>query len=90
MYTDNFCFGYIAVYCFFETFPGGWVGVGVGVTGWVVGISDFNENPVISLDLDFDLGFVKIDYIYEYLFPTSMSIEFSFNQNHIQPIPSAL
>ena len=52
MYTDNFCFGYIAVSCVFETFPGGWLGV--------VGKSDFNENPVISIDLDFDLGFVKI------------------------------
>ena len=31
------------------------------VAGWVVGKSDFNENPVVSLDLDldFDLGFVK-------------------------------
>ena len=30
--------------------------------GWVVGKSDFNENPVVSLDLDldFDLGFVNI------------------------------
>jgi len=30
------------------------------VAGWVgvVGKSDFNENPVVSLDLD--LGFVKI------------------------------
>ena len=26
----------------------------------MVGKSDFNENPVVSLDLDFDLGFVKI------------------------------
>ena len=26
----------------------------------MVGESDFNENPVVSLDLDFDLGFVKI------------------------------
>ena len=25
----------------------------------MVGKSDFNENPVVSLDLDFDLGFVK-------------------------------
>ena len=34
------------------------------MAGWVVGKSDFNENPVVSLDLDldldFDLGFVKI------------------------------
>ena len=26
----------------------------------MVGISDFNKNPVVSLDLDFDLGFVKM------------------------------
>ena len=31
----------------------GWLGVGV------VGKTDFNENPVVSLDLDFDLGFVN-------------------------------
>ena len=29
------------------------------LAGWVVGKSDFNENPVVRLDLDFDLGFVK-------------------------------
>ena len=33
----------------------GWL----GVAGWVVGKSDFNENPVVSADLDFDLGFVN-------------------------------
>ena len=27
--------------------------------GWLVGESDFNENPVVSLDLDLDFGFVK-------------------------------
>ena len=26
----------------------------------MVGKSDFNENPVVSLDLDFDLGFVNM------------------------------
>ena len=26
------------------------------MAGWVVGISDFNENPVVSLDLDLDFG----------------------------------
>ena len=46
IYTKHFCFGYIAVSCFFETFP----------AGWVVGKSDFNENPVVSLDLDLDFG----------------------------------
>ena len=30
---------------------GGWL----GVAGWVVGKSDFDENPVVSLDLDFGL-----------------------------------
>ena len=29
---------------------GGWL------AGWVVGESDFNENPVVSLDLDLDFG----------------------------------
>ena len=50
MYIDNFCFGHIAVSCFFETSC---------VVGRVVGKFDFNENPVVSLDLDFDLGFVN-------------------------------
>ena len=53
MYTNNFCFGYITVSCFFETFPGCWVGVAC----WLAGKNDFNENPVVSLDLD--LGFVN-------------------------------
>ena len=43
-----FYFGSIALSCFLETFPSGWVGV--------VGKSDFNENPVVSLDLDLDFG----------------------------------
>ena len=53
--ANNFYFGSIALSCFFKTFPGGWL------AGWVVGKSDFNENPVVSLDLDldFDLGFVN-------------------------------
>ena len=51
MYTNNFYFGYINVSCFFETFPGGWL----AGWGWVVGITDFDENPVVSLDLDFGL-----------------------------------
>ena len=57
MYTDKFCFGYIAVSSFLETFPGGWLAGG----GWVVRKTDFNEHPVVSLDLDldFDLGFVN-------------------------------
>ena len=28
------------------------------MAGWVVGKSDFNENPVVSLDLELDLDFV--------------------------------
>ena len=52
IYTNNICYEYIIVTCFFETFPGGW--------GWVVGKSNFNENSVVSLDLDFDLGLSKI------------------------------
>ena len=28
--------------------------------GWPVGNCDFNENPVVYLDLDFDLGFVNL------------------------------
>ena len=31
IYTNNFCFGYFAVSCFFETFPAGWL----GVAGWL-------------------------------------------------------
>ena len=54
MHANNFCFGYINVSCFFETFPDGWVAGGGG--GWVVGKSDFNENPVVGLDLDLDFG----------------------------------
>ena len=50
IYTNNFWFGYIAVSCFFETFPAGWV------AGWQVGKSDFNESPVVSPDLDLDFG----------------------------------
>ena len=31
--------------------------------GWLVGKSDFNENPVVSPYLDLDLGFVNIDHL---------------------------
>ena len=40
---NNFCFWYIDVSCFFETF----------LASWVVEKSDFTENPVDSLHLDF-------------------------------------
>ena len=36
MYTNNFYFGYIAVSCFFETFP--------GVAGW---LAVWLENPIL-------------------------------------------
>ena len=45
IYTSNFFLGYITVSCFFETFP----------AGRLDGISDFNDNPVVSSDLDFGL-----------------------------------
>ena len=34
-------------------------GVAGRLAGWTVGNCDFNENPVVRLDLDFDLGFVN-------------------------------
>ena len=58
IYTNNFCFGYITVFCFFETF-----------SGWLAGWDGWLENPILmktqlsvwtlTLTLDFDLGFVK-------------------------------
>ena len=62
IHTNNFCFEFIVVSCFFETFPAGWLAwwLAAGRAGWPVGKSDLNENPVISLDLDFDLAFVNI------------------------------
>ena len=50
---NNFCFGYVTLSGFLETFPGGWLG----------GKYDFNENPVVEFDLDFELGFVDISWI---------------------------
>ena len=49
--------------CFFETFLGGWV------AGWVVGKSDFNENPVVSLDLDFGLRLRVCQFLSPFLEP---------------------
>ena len=48
---SNFYFGCTALTYFFETFPRG------DSLGWLVGNSDFKENPVVHFDLDFDLGF---------------------------------
>ena len=50
--------------------------VGGQVVGWVVGNFDFNENPVVSLDLDLDLWFVKNAArvpAYNYSFATKVS-----------------
>ena len=60
IYANTFCFGYIALSCFFETFLGGWLAGG----GWmVVGKSDDNKTQssvwTLILTYDFDLGFVK-------------------------------
>ena len=64
IYTKNLCYGYITVSCFIETF-----------LGWVVGKSDFNENPVVSvaLDLDFGLRLRVCQFIFKQLFQTSTS-----------------
>ena len=56
MYTNNFCFGYITVSCFFETFPGWLAGLLGWLDGWVAGKSYFKENQVISLNMDLDFG----------------------------------
>ena len=37
----------------------------------MVGKSDFNENPVVSLDLDFDLGFVNIQIVHTIVYSVS-------------------
>ena len=45
------------MFYFIETFPGDWLGG--WMAGRLVGKSDFTEYPVVSLDLDFDLGVVN-------------------------------
>ena len=61
IYTNNFCFGYITVSCFFETFPGGWLGVGVAGDGWLeLLILMKTQSSVWTWTLDFDLGFVNL------------------------------
>ena len=49
MYTKNFCLD-ICLYLATLKLSQGCL----GVAGGVVGKSDFNENPIISLDLDLD------------------------------------
>ena len=64
MYTNNFCFGYITVSCFFETFPGGWLGVGVAGGGWLELLILMKTQSSVwtwTWTLDFDLGFVNFD-----------------------------
>ena len=56
-FVNNFCFGYINVSCFFETFPG------VGV--WLGGLKILMKTLSSNLDLDFDLGFVDTTFTYE-------------------------
>ena len=59
MYTDNFCFGYIAVSCFFETFPAGWL---AGLGGWLENLilmKTQSSAQTWTWTLDFDLGFVN-------------------------------
>ena len=41
MYTNNFCFGYIAVSCFFDTFRAGCV------AGWLAGLGGWLENMIL-------------------------------------------
>ena len=63
MYNNNFCFGYIAVSCFFETF----LVAGDGFLAW----GGWLENPILmktqssvwtwTWTSDFDLGFVNIE-----------------------------
>ena len=56
IYTNNFCFGYIAVSCLFETFPGGWLG------GWLENLILMKTQSSVwtwTWTLDFDLGFVN-------------------------------
>ena len=40
--NNKFCFGYIALFCFFETFPDG--------SGRPVGRSNFNDYPFVDFD----------------------------------------
>ena len=59
IYTNNFCFGYIAVSCFFETFPGGWVGGWLG--GWLENLILMKTQSSVWTwiwTLYLDLGFV--------------------------------
>ena len=67
IYTNNFCFGYIAVSCFFETFPAGWLG------GWVAGwVAGWLKNPILmktqssaqtwTWTLDFDKNSITVKY----------------------------
>ena len=61
IYTNNSCFGYINVSCFFETFPGwvsGWVSGWVG--GWLKNTILMKiKSSVWTWTFDFYLGFVN-------------------------------
>ena len=58
IYSDHFCFGYIAVSFFFETFPVGWVG------GWLENmiLMKAQSSRTWTWSLDFDLGFVNTQF----------------------------
>ena len=63
MYTNNFCFGYITVSCFFETFPDGWGGLMENL----ILMKTTSSAWTLTLTLDLDLGFVKIDVVPLYI-----------------------
>ena len=74
---NNFCFGYIAVYCFFKNFPRGWW---VGWSGWKLW---FHWIPSRQLWLwlwtfDSDLGFVNTS-IYKICFPLLLQMDKPLN-----------
>ena len=53
--TNNFYFGSIALSCFFETFPGGWLG---GLENLIL-MKTQSSAQTWTWTLDFDLGFVN-------------------------------
>ena len=75
IYTNNFCFGYITVFCFFETFPG-WVG------GWLENLilmktQSSAQTWTWTWTLDFNLGFVKREMVCLFILATA---------NHSEPL----
>ena len=58
IYTNNFCFGYITVSCFFETFLAGWLGMAGGLVNLIL-MKTQSSVWTWTWTLDFDLGFVN-------------------------------